>query len=526
MQNHAEEVDHMSEAPVSVPPSAPSVAPPPDSDNEDFIPDPNILAGPAENQPATTQPSTTRFYQGNNTMFPYPSTSQSSSGHASMTAFAYPESQLPQSTHDEASSGLTFPSASHQTDHSPGLAFSQPALAASQRASQRKRSTSNRRSLPTTQAKQTPIPIPTPVPAPVIPPQTSNWNASPTTAHATTASPKRSRSRKSGVESTQYVQDGMKQAAALSQTAMQRQSQPSSATGSPYQNAARTISRQGHRSQTNTPVASTSRPPPQAPRATTNASYNTTSSSSVPNYESYTRYDNSTTSQYNNTTSDQGSTRIAYEPGSYHPTTMATTTSGSYSSTPAYDYSQGTGTARSANPLSQALNSSTGYTNTTNAAATQWPTSQTRGTQQRAQPHTTSPYAMPSTTATTSAAHSYGTRSADARTQHQNASYNQPQSQPYGSYSTQQPNTSQQTQQQNWYGFNAANNSSSSSSSTNQNNYSSNRNSGYSGAANPNHTTSYSAHRANAPNFSGHGYGAGSDDQYLHDLLRASGSTH
>ncbi|KAI1408900.1 hypothetical protein F5Y13DRAFT_204075 [Hypoxylon sp. FL1857] len=494
-------------------PAHPVVPPPPDPDNEEFIPDPNILSGPVEHHLATTQPPAqppTQYYQDHSTGFTFPQNPHPSSEHAAMPGLTFPDSQTRGNQFE--SSHLTFPS-THQNEHSSGLTFPQPTANTSQK--RQSASTSGRRSLPISQIKQTPVPTPT------IPHHTPTWNASSTIEQTARASPtltkqqeaKRSKPRKSASEVTQQTQDGMNQAAALSQAAVQKASQPLSVLGSPYQTAARAKSRQGHRSQSGTPVASASRPPPQAPQAAVSASYQSTSSTSIPNYDPYARYDNSTTGQYDSATNDHGTSRIAYEPGSYHPN-PAITTAASYSSAPAYDYSQAT---RSSNPLSQALNTSTGYNTTNTPTTTQWATSQTRNAQPQNQSHTNSTYSMTPTTSTT---HNYGTRSADARNSRQNASYNQSQSQSFGSYSSQQSNTNQQTQQ-NWYGFTNPN----SSGSTNPNSYSNNRNSGYSGTANSNQT-SYNSHRSSVPNYSGHSYGSGADDQALYDLLRASNSAH
>ncbi|KAI1648685.1 uncharacterized protein F4817DRAFT_333740 [Daldinia loculata] len=502
---------------------APAIAPAtPDPDNEEFIPDPNILSGPVEHPPATMQPSiqpsTTQYYQNHTNSLTFSQNPQPSTGPTAMSTLTFPESQAREAQSE--SPNLVFPSTSHQTEHSSGSTFPRPAPATSQKA--QNTPMSNRRSLPTTQNKQTPIP--TPVPPPTIPQHAPNWNSPSTTRHATTASPtltqqqtsRRSRSRKSDVEVRQQANDSMRQPLAVSQVAAQNQRQPSPATGSPYQTATRANSRQDHRSQTNTPVVSTSRPPPQAPQAAVSASYNTTASASIPSYDPYPRYDSTTNGQYNNANNDQGSTRIAYEPGSYQAHTAAIT-SASYSSAPAYDYPR---TTSSSNPLSQALNSSSGYNNTSSSAATpQWPTSQARGSQAHAQPQANNTYPMAS--ATTSTSNSYGTSSAESRTSHQNTPYTQSQPQSYNSYSAQQPSTNQQPQQS-WYGFSANNNSSAG---ANQNSYSSNRNSGYGGTASSNQTA-YSNHRPSASNYPGHSYGSGSDDQSIYELLRANGSTH
>ncbi|KAI2615660.1 hypothetical protein GGR54DRAFT_632067 [Hypoxylon sp. NC1633] len=481
---------------VPEPAQSEDVSPSPDLDNEEFIPDPNILAGPADHQPTTTaQPSSppqpTQYYQRTDNGLTFPQYPQPQSGHTAMPTLTFPESQA-HGAQSESSPGLIFPS-SYQRSTPSTTQHGQTAPA------------SGRRSLPSGQNKQTPIPPPS------IPAQISKWNASPTIGHAAAKTPpkqqapKRQRSRKSGAEANQQqvqqqVQDGTKQAAALARAAVQQPNQPPPVTGSPYQAAARAKSRQGHRSQTSTPVATTTRPSPQAPQAATTASYNTTTTSSapIPNYDAYARYDNSATSQYGNASNSQNPSRIAYEPGSYH-SGAATTSSTSYSSAPAYDYTRSAG---SSNPLSQTLNTSSGYTNTSIPATAQWPTSQTRGSQ----PNTSNAYPVTSTTTTPS--HGYGARAAEARATQSNASYSQPQSQSYGSYSTSQANTNQQTQQ-NWYGFPPSN----SNSTTNQNSYTGNRNSGYSSGTNSSHAASYSGHRPNLPNYSSHSYNGGSDDQ-------------
>ncbi|XXG94119.1 hypothetical protein Hte_000371 [Hypoxylon texense] len=515
---------HMSTTPVPVQQSAPkSLPPPPDPDNEEFIPDPNILSETVEHQVAMAlvqtqaqppaQDPTQYFHK-----LKFPKNQQGSVKHTEMPGLTFPDSQT-QGAHSQQSPSLTYSSTPHQNNQ-PMVAFPQEASTVSQ--TRQSTSASRRRSLPSKQ---------TPVPAPAIPQSTSEWNASPTPVHATTASPtlskqrtpKRSRARKSGTELNQQgqgeEQDGMRRAAALSQAAIQTQGRPSPSIESPYQSGARLKSRQGNRSQTGTPVASSSRPPPQAPQAATNPSYNAASSASISDYDPYPRYDNSTSGQYTNNTNDQGSSRIAYEPGSYQSTTVAATTSAPYSSSSAYDYSQGN---RSANPLSQALNTSTGYTNPSSSSTAQWAPPRAPSTQPHTQSHTTTSYSMPPA-ATSAVSHGYGTRSAGSRAQHQNTSYSQSQpQQSYGSYPAQQPSTSQQPQQ-GWYSFSSTNNSNSG---ANQNNYNSNQNSGYSNATNPSRAASYNSQRSSVPNYSGQGYNATSDDQSLYDLLRASGSTH
>ncbi|KAI1073678.1 hypothetical protein F5B20DRAFT_574617 [Whalleya microplaca] len=460
-------------APVQ-PPVAATAPPPPDPDNEEFIPDPNILSTHVEHQPTVTQPSASHYYQGNTPGLTYPQNPQLPSGNT-IHNLTYPQSQ-PHEAHSQ-SSILAFPSAthqstSHQAEHSPRLAYPEPASTSSQK--RQSSSTSSRRSLPTKQ---------TPVPPPSLPANTSAWTTSPTTGHATTGSPtlaqqqvgKRPKPQKSIPEATQQAHDGIKQAAALSQAATHSPSQQSPVTRSPFQNSVRVKSRQGHRSQTSTPVTAISHPPPQTPQTTTSAPYNTNSiSSSVPNYDPYSRYNASNNDQYTG--------------GSSFSNNPTTTTSASYSSAPSYDYTRSTS---SSNPLSQALKPASGYSSTNNSTPSQWPTSQARTSQS----HAAHPYSA------------YGTRTADSRGTTQTPSYSHHQSQSYGSYSSQQPGTTQP-----------------STAPPNQNCYNSNRNSGYGAATSSSHASSYNSHRTNVPGYSGHGYGSG-DDQTIYDLLRANGST-
>ncbi|KAI1474040.1 hypothetical protein F4774DRAFT_402008 [Daldinia eschscholtzii] len=518
-----------------------AIAPPvPDPNSEEFVPDPNILSGPVEHPvehpPVATQvpvqPSSTQYYQSHSNGLTFPQNPQSSTGQTSISGLTFPESQA-RGTQSE-SHDLAYSTTSHQTENSSGLTFPRAAPAGSQKGQNTPRS--NRRSLPTTQNKQ--APISTPVPPPTIPQHAANWNSPSTTGHTATATPpvlaqqqtsRQSKSRRSDVRVRQQSHDGMGQLPTISQVAAQNQRQPSPARGSPYQAAARAKSRQDQRSQTSTPVAPVSRPPPQAPQATVSASYNTSASTSIPNYDPYPRYDTTPSNQYENLNNDQSSTRIAYEPGSYQTHTTAMT-SASYSSTPAYDYSR---TTSSANPLSQALNSSSGYNTTSSTATPQWRTSQARGSQAHAQPQTNNTYSMASTS--TPASNSYGANAtSELRTSHQNPSYTQSQPQSYNSYSTQQPSANQQqTQQtqQNWYGFTANNNhNSGSATSTGQSSYNTRSSGGggtYGGTANSNQAA-YSSHRSNVSNnYSGHNsYASGSDDQTIYELLRANGSAH
>ena len=447
-------------APIQSQPPAPME----DPENDEFIPDPNILSGPVESQshPATTeqQPVDNYYHHGGVT---FPTTHQSN-----------PDRNLP-------TSGLTFPPPPAQQGQQP--VYSQPAPATPvAHDNQQRPAASSRRSLPTAQPKQSPVPPPAVV--------------SPTMQQAAS----RHRPRKSAPEGPHQLLDGLQQAASMSQAALQTQNQrsPAMTVRSPYQNAAaiaRTKSRQSHRSQTNTPVsnASLSQPPSaqqtashQSVTAPSYSANSTSTSSSIPNYDPYARYNNT-----------EHSSRITYEPGTYH-NNIAVTTSASYSATPSYDYTRtaAPASAASSNPLSQALNNGSGGYGDSNAVSSPWQAAQARSTQPQPS-HYSSHY------------HNHG----------YNNSPEQQRAQPYSySSSHQQPNTTQPSQQ-NWYGgFNGAN--------ANSNNSSSNRNAAYGGA--PTTTTAATPyqnqnHRPNLPGYASHSYGS-TDEQSIYDLLRASGS--
>ncbi|KAI1335564.1 hypothetical protein F5Y15DRAFT_409009 [Xylariaceae sp. FL0016] len=427
--------------------------------NEEFIPDPNILSGPVESHPLP-------YYIGpaQGTDNPTFSSESQPSGGTATTGLTLPVTQ--QQPTDKTSSNVPFASKT-----------AQPSGADSSK--RRQTSMSGRKSLPSGQP--------------------SSWNASPPPGNTTAVSPtmtqqqaaKRPRSKRSAVEPVQPPNEVAKQ------TPVPPPSQQSVVTRSPFQNTVRAKSRQGIRSQTSTPVSNASQPPPPAQppdvaQPTTSAPYSSSTANSIPDYDPYARYDTTSSNQYNDTGHDQGPSRVTYESGTYQ--TIAPTTSASYSSSPSYDSSH---SGRTANPLSQALNTSSGYSGGTNSTSTNQWLSQSRVAQ--GQKHT-STYSMPSTTASS---HGYGTRSAD-RASTQN-SYAQPQSQSYN-YFSQQSSSAQQSQQ-NWYGFPPAN-------STSQATYTSDsRSSGY-GTGQRSHISGYSGQ-----------YGS-TDEQSLYDLLRASGANH
>ncbi|RYP89641.1 hypothetical protein DL770_004219 [Monosporascus sp. CRB-9-2] len=494
----------------SVPPAAPATSHvPTDPENDEFIPDPNILSGPIEHHSAPPMQSSDGYYQGQEGL-PYPSQVANTDRDSTMPGLTFPHQTHGATSHP--SSGLTFPPAQNPAQQQPTYSHVDTSTPVSQE--KQRSATAGRHSLPAGHMEQTSVPPLT------IPMQTNNWNgssATPDQAPANTVSPtmtqqaaKRQRSRRSIAEAPQQMQDSMQQAVALSQAAVQAQNERSPVTTmrSPYQAAtttARTKSQQGHRSQTNTPVtqASLPQPPAQQPVAQqgTTASYTANSTSnSIPNYDPYARYNNSSTSnnQYSATSNDHGSSRTTYESSSYH-TSSAATTSASYSSTPSYDYTRSTAST-SNNPLSQALNPTSGYSSTSSTAPNHWPASQARSSQAQS----TNPY---------SSTHGYS-NSPEQRTS-TTSSYNQTQPQTY-SYSSQQPAANQQSQQ-NWYGFTSAN------SNANQSSYSNNRSTGYGGGTTSSNPAPYQSQRSNVSGYSGHGYG-GSDEQSIYDLLRASGS--
>ncbi|RYO89627.1 hypothetical protein DL764_008547 [Monosporascus ibericus] len=493
----------------SVPPAAPATSHvPTDPENEEFIPDPNILSAPIEHHSAPPMQPSDGYYPGQEGL-PYPS-QVANTDRDSMPGLTFPHQTHGATSHPP--SGLTFPPAQNPAQQQ--STYSQIDTSSPISQEKERPPTAGRRSLPTAQMEQTPVLPPT------IPMQTNHWSggsATPAQAPADTVSPtmtqqtaKRQRSRRSVAEAPQQMQDSMQQAVALSQAAVQAQNERSPVTTmrSPYQDAAtatRTKSRQDHRSQTNTPVsqASLPQPPVQQPVAHqgTTASYTAnTTANSIPNYDPYARYNTTSTSnnQYSGTSNDHSSSRTTYEPSSYH-TSSPVTTSASYSSAPSYDYTRST-TSTSNNPLSQALNPTNGYSSTSSSASTHWPAPQARSSQTQS----TNPY--PPT-------HGYSNPT-EQRTS-TTGSYSQAHPQTY-SYSSQQPAANQQSQQ-NWYGFTPAN------SNANQSSYSSNRSTGYGGGTTSSNPAPYQSQRSNVSGYSGHGYG-GSDEQSIYDLLRTSGS--
>ncbi|KAI0914675.1 hypothetical protein F4823DRAFT_187703 [Ustulina deusta] len=503
------EADNSGETSVPDPPESQTIVlpqPPPDIENEEFIPDPNILSGPVEHQIAAQPGSPGNYYQHSHSGvgFLQLSSAQETAAAVETTSihdFTYPQTQTNEDVAQPAPT-TAAPPTSVQPQQSHGLPTAE-SVSASTPHQKTQSASSNRKSLPSSQSKQTPVPPPT------IPTHAPNWGSSPSIHHSISVSPKlahqqapkRPKSRKSRAEPEQQGHDSLKQAAS------QPTQYQSPMTRSPYQSAAYVNPRQGHKSQTNTPAATNSRPPPQAPSTTTHhqpttsaSSYSTpTASSSVPNYDPYPQYNsnnNSRNEQFTDAGNDQSSSRITYESSSYQ-TSTTTTAPSSYSSLPSYDYGR---TPGALNPLTQALNGTSAYSGTTGSTTNQWSTSQTRGAQNT---NNSSTYPLPASS--TSTTRGYNTRSSEPRASNQNTSYHQAQPQSYSSYSSQQPTLNQQSQQ-NWYGFTAAN------SNNNQASYPSNRQS------------AHSSHRSTAPTYSSQ-YG-GNDEQAIYDLLRTGSSNH
>ncbi|KAK9774727.1 hypothetical protein SCAR479_08547 [Seiridium cardinale] len=395
-------------------------------DDDEFIPDPNILSGPLHQPPIQPHGGPPPYYQQTDT-----------------TKASFAESSIPQPTPPTAS------------------------IAASNS------SRNNRRSLPT--APNPPVhgtDVDTATPAQPV----ASWKG-PSSATAlarrnstqsptvTQSQPTRGlRSRGSGTESNTPVFDGFQAAAVLSQTAapMPHQRQSSNLNRSPFQNPvtkppSRAKSRQGQRSQSRTPVTQTPVPPPVIPtshNATASTPYKAAPTSSnatpVPTYDPFARYEGTSNDQYSQSTSAQPS-RIAYGQQSYAQTTTSAP-SNTYA-TPSYDYSRATSAN---NPLNQALNDSSGYSSVGSGNANQW------SAQARYSQSSTPSNAYKAANRTqASPTHSHATRSSQRLSATQNSSYGQPQQQQqqqqqpsYGSY-PQSSGTSQQ-QNANWYGFSSA----------------------------------------------------------------------
>ncbi|KAI1876684.1 uncharacterized protein JN550_000756 [Neoarthrinium moseri] len=480
-----------------------------DVDNDEFIPDPNILSGPMDHsihqQPAPT------YYQpeASTVTFPQPSPSHTTT---------------PQQT-----PGLTYSKGIQQPQPSPDITYTNTPAVASPPKRQATPRNQTRRSLPSAQSSQAQGPSVSSAAQSQIAQTWSNMPNSPaippangtnTPAYSQQQAAKRPRSRKSRSESIAPVFDGVQAAAVLSQThiPVPQPIQSPAVNRSPHQNPASTAnarakSRQGQRPQTHAPVTQTPVPPPQIPTSRNISTNPPNNASSAPPYDPFGRYNTAGNDQYSQSGSGQSS-RIAYDPHSYQQ--PAASSSDAYTA-PSYDYSRSSST----NPLSQALHDTSSFSNVGTSNTAQWTSSQARQTQSHtASNRSTTPYNAP-TNNQTSPSHSYGTRSAQRQTATPTPSYNQShqshqQHQPshsYNSFPGQQGTNPQQNQA--WYGFSAD-------TSSNNASYSSNtRNTGYGNAQPSSNNADYNqTQRPNAPGY--HGYGVGDD---LYEILR-SGSSH
>ncbi|KAI4603032.1 hypothetical protein KJ359_005822 [Pestalotiopsis sp. 9143b] len=498
-------------------------------DDDEFIPDPNILAGPVQQQvgppPYYQQPEV------DTTPAQQPVTHQTT---RPAVHFAQPEAHEEITPQQPQHTGMTFSNQRPpQTNPlSPEIAYP----AATSNLATRRKEANARHSLPTAppthnlEAAKASSVNPTNVPS-------ADWrrgaNQSPAMAQRNaTASPTlnqtqptKGRSGRSVAEPSQPPFDGYQAAAVLAQTPVPvpvpRHTQSPALTRSPFQNAqkspARAKSRQGQRSQrsqSRTPVTQTPVPAPVIPTSHVtqpNPAFETSTSASnasIPAYDPFARYNGTSNDMYSESTAGQ-STRIAYEPNTYNQAT--TSASSNTYTTPSYGYSRDNAQS---NPLNQALHDTTDFSNSNTTSNTnQWP-SQARSTRSSAMSNSSNAYKS-AAPAQTSQNQLYGSRASQHQTVAQSSGYGQPQQQPqptknrhqrqqsYNSYA-QQPSGDHQQQNQNWYGFTSAD------SNAEQTNYntSGNRNAGY-------NVGSSSANAGLNPN----AYG-----QDLYDLLRHSGT--
>jgi hypothetical protein len=489
-----------------------------DPDNDEFIPDPNILSGPIE-QPSDSQRSAADYFQSHGSELAFPAPNNSRPAPQTFT-----QSQMPRVT-PQPSPALNY-SSTVQSEQTAQQSWESvyPTQASTAQPNQPSRQStsrnSNRRSVPAVEGPQ--LQRARNNPAAQVQPA-SSWNnvlhspvlSSQTGTNSPTVSQqqmsKRSRSRKSAGDSSPQVISETQIATTLPQAAMQQQNQRAQAAQSPYLSAAhrpssRAKSRQEHRSQTQTPVAKSAVPVPQIPTShkhtTSNVSYNapkaTSTPSTAPAYDSYVRY--------NATSNDQPSSRIPYEPNSYgaHAPTAGLN---SFTAAPSYEYPRSTDRD---NVVNQALGDTSAFNSTGSSNANQWSCSQNRTPQSNTAPSRTTAPHNASTNTHTPSSRPVGTRPSQHQDTPQNPTYNQSQ-QPhsYGSYSSQQPSTSQQ-QTQGWYNFNSA------SANTNSASYSSNGNN-----PTPENTGYNQSQRSNVSSYPGY---TGGDE--LYDLLRANGSGH
>ncbi|ETS82805.1 hypothetical protein PFICI_04681 [Pestalotiopsis fici W106-1] len=515
---------------------APTVQVPPAAavshDDDEFIPDPNILAGPT--QPGGPPP----YYHQAEVAEPSP---QPLPQHHDATGpgLDYPQPEIHQEVHHQE---FAHDVAQQPHHHYPGLTFSntRPAQASpeisyatTKKSSTRRKDGNARHSLPTAQSLE---PAKASNASGVNASSTTNWRrgtnqspamnqrtstASPTLPQAQPQPSKGRSTRKSVADPSDSPFDSYQAAAVLAQTPIPvpvpRVAQSPALSRSPFQTAqkspARAKSRQGQRSQSRTPVTQTPVPPPVIPTAHAAPSTQTfdtstpASSASIPAYNPFARYNGTGNDQYSQSTTAGQSTRIAYEPNTYNQQTSTSTSSNAYNNTSSYGYSRDN---TQSNPLNQALHDSSDFGSTTNTNNTnQWP-SQTRSSRSSGLSNSSSNAYKTTAPAQASSNQLYGSRASQHQTAAHGSDYSQsPQTQSsqnqhqrqqsYGSSYTQQ--TSGDQQNQNWYGFTTAN------SNTDQTSYGTgSRNAGYNMGS-------------SSAGFNPNAYG-----QDLYELLRNSGN--
>ncbi|KAF7521276.1 hypothetical protein G7054_g12511 [Neopestalotiopsis clavispora] len=455
-------------------------------DDDEFIPDPNILAGPVQqggppsyySQAEIAEPSAQHLPQHQDTAGP---------------SLDYSRTEIHPEVHQPEVHPQEITQQSHQ--HYPGLTFSntRPAhpspeitYATNSNTSTRRKGGNTRHSLPTAQSLDASKASDA---SGANVSSTSNWRrgtnqspainqrtntASPTLTQTQTQ-PSKGRSRKAVADPSQTPFDSYQAAAVLAQTPIPvpvpRVTQSPALSRSPFQTAqkspARAKPRQGQRSQSRTPVTQTPVPPPVIPKAhatPTNQAFDSSTSASttsIPAYDPFAHYNGTNSDQYSQATTGQ-STRIAYEPNTYNQQTTASAANNTYN-TSSYGYNRDN---TQSNPLSQAFHDSSDFSSSTTTAnnTNRWP-SQTRSTRSSGLPNSSNAYKT-NTPAQPSSNQLYGGRASQHQSAAQGSSYSQssqPQSsqnqhqrqQSYGSSYTQQPSGDQQNQ--NWYGFTTAN---------------------------------------------------------------------
>lgn len=538
-ENSGEDMNQTSNAPPTPEPTvsgvpavqaAQIVLPIPAPDDDEFIPDPNILSELSQHPPPL-QPrgGPLPYYQAQNHASSAPRKEPAQPAapqqhNAVMSALSFSQSQV-QKNVSQVSPGLDVSTVqtARAAQVSPPVNFSTPTTAPARQRTSR----SSRRSLPIPQNAQTAT-ASSNITAPTQPPSSwdNNANSSVTSGRVNTRSPRNTQkqpskppnSERSGAGSNTPTFDRFQAAAVLSQTPvpLSYQNESSTMTGPPFQNPApkpssRANSRQTQRSQTKTPVTQTPVPVPVIPglhSTASNVSFHTpatsSNTSSIPAYDPFTRFNNTSDDQYPQSGGAQ-SNPIAYEPHSY--SQVSNSASSNTYTTPSYDYSRGS---------ISALNDTSNYSNTNSSNAGQWAT-QNGSSQPSTRVNPDSASYKAGNSARASPAYSHATRSTQRQPTTQTAAYSQSQTQQqpqqqqsYSSYS-QQPAGGVQNNS-NWYGFASADNN------TQHANYSdSTRAAGYDQASSTTNSGYHQGQRSNASDYNGYG-------QDIYDLLRTGGS--